>query len=211
MNNILIVGAHYDDAELSCGGAAAKWTEEGKNVYKLTLTDNRTDFKQLNIMVSYEESIAASARASKILGMQEIEEFEPLECSSLKYTTEIMQKVESIIYKYEIDTVFMHYKDDINQDHVEASRITLTAARHCANIFQYQSNGYIFSEPYYPNYFVDISKYIEKKREALAQYGETHNRFGELFQINIERNHVWGYANRCKYAEGFLTIKCIER
>lgn len=210
MKNILIVGAHFDDAELSCGGAAAKWIEEGKNVYKLTLTDNQTDFTQMNIRVSYEDSRAASKRACEILGIREIKEFQPVECSKLQYSKEIMQAVEKIIYDYRIDSVFMHYKDDTNQDHVEASRITLTAARHCENIFQYQSNGYIFAEPYYPNYFVDISDYIEKKKQALLQYGKEHDRFGELFEINIERNHVWGYANRCKYAEGFLAIKYLE-
>ncbi len=211
MNNILIVGAHYDDTELSCGGAAAKWVDEGKTVYKLTLTDNSTDFKQLGVLVSYEDSKAASARACEILGITEITDFQPVECSRLVYSKDIMQRVESVIYQYEIDTVFMHYKDDTNQDHVEASRICLTAARHCDNVFQYQSNGYIFSEPYYPNFFVDISRYINQKKMALEQYSNEHNRFGKLFEVNIERNNVWGYANRCDYAEGFLAIKYIEK
>ena len=33
-NNILIVGAHFDDSELGAGGTAAKLAAEGKNVYK---------------------------------------------------------------------------------------------------------------------------------------------------------------------------------
>lgn len=44
--NVLIIGAHYDDAELGVGGTAAKLAIEGKTVYKLTLTDNETDFRQ---------------------------------------------------------------------------------------------------------------------------------------------------------------------
>ena len=31
MNNILIIGAHYDDTELGCGGTAAKLAAQGKN------------------------------------------------------------------------------------------------------------------------------------------------------------------------------------
>ena len=57
MQNILIVGAHYDDAELGCGGTAAKLAAEGKNVYKLTLTNNVTKFSQMNIHVLYETSV----------------------------------------------------------------------------------------------------------------------------------------------------------
>ena len=62
MKNILIVGAHYDDAELGAGGTAAKLAAEGKNVYKLTLTDNVTKFSQMNINVAYE--IAAGYSSS---------------------------------------------------------------------------------------------------------------------------------------------------
>ena len=55
MKNVLIVGAHYDDTELGAGGTAAKLAAEGKNVYKLTLTDNVTRFAHMNIQVEYAE------------------------------------------------------------------------------------------------------------------------------------------------------------
>jgi LmbE family N-acetylglucosaminyl deacetylase len=56
MNNVLIIGAHFDDAELGAGGTAAKLVSEGKKVYKLTLTDNATKFTQKNINVDYDSS-----------------------------------------------------------------------------------------------------------------------------------------------------------
>jgi len=72
MKNVLIVGAHYDDTELGAGGTAAKLAAEGKNVYKLTLTDNVTRFSQMNINVEYETSVRQSAEACRILGIHEI-------------------------------------------------------------------------------------------------------------------------------------------
>lgn len=211
MQNILIIGAHYDDAELGAGGTAAKLAAEGKNVYKLTLTDNVTRFSHKNINVEYETSVRQSAEACSILGIHEITEFEPVPCTHLVYSTEMMQKIEDVIYKYKIDTVFMHFAHDMNQDHIEASKLCLTAARHCENIFQYQSNGYILDQSFYPTYFVDISDFVDKKIKALECYGEEHNRFNKLFQINVERNHVWGYCNEIEYAEGFLPIKVLLR
>lgn len=211
MKNILIIGAHYDDSELGVGGTAAKFAAEGKNVYKLTLTDNVTRFTHMNINVEYETSVRQSAEACKVLGVTEITDFEPIECTKLIYNTETMQRIENVIYKYNIDTVFMHFDSDMNQDHIEAAKLCLTAARHCDNIFQYQSNGYVLNNEYYPTYFVDISNYVDKKINALEQYGEEHNRFNKLFQINIERNHVWGYSNKVEYAEGFRVIKCLMR
>lgn len=211
MENILIIGAHYDDTELGAGGTAAKLAAEGKNVYKLTLTDNVTRFSHMNINVEYETSLRQSTLACQVLGIHEISEFQPVECTKLVYSTEMMQRIENVIYQYNIDTVFMHFASDMNQDHIEASKLCLTAARHCANILQYQSNGYILNNPFYPTYFVDISNYIQQKIEALNQYGEEHNRFNRLFQINVERNHVWGYANKVEYAEGFVPIKLLIR
>ena len=211
MENILIVGAHFDDAELGAGGTAAKLVHEGKNVYKLTLTDNKTNFEQKNIHVSFDESKVQSAKACDILGVKEIVDFKPVECSRLSYTKEIMQRVESVIYRYNIDTVFIHFGTDMNRDHVSANEICLTAARHCSNILEYQSNGYILDNEFYPTYFVDVSGYIEEKRNALKMYGEEHNRFSRLFETNIERNHIWGYANEVEYAEGFRIVKMLEK
>lgn len=207
MKNILVIGAHYDDAELGAGGTMAKLASEGKNVYKLTLTDNVTKSSHLHINVEYETSVKESALACEVLGVKEVTEFEPVECCQLFYNTEVMQRVEDVIYKYNIDTVFMHYIDDLNQDHISASKICLTAARHCENIFFYQSNLYILPHIFTPTVYFDISDYIDKKREALYKYTGDHNRFNSLFETNIERNHVWGYSNKCEYAEGFVVQK----
>ncbi len=209
MENVLIVGAHFDDAELGAGGTAAKLASEGKNVYKLTLTDNVTKFDAMNINVAYESSRMQSAKACEVLGIKEITDFVPVECSKLEYTQEIMQRVEKYIFDLKIDTIFMHFNADMNTDHVAASRICLTAGRHCKNIIQFQSNGYVLENVYYPTFFVDISDFAEKKRAALACYGSEHNRFDSLFEVSIDRNRVWGYSNKVKYAEGFNIIKML--
>ena len=142
MSNILVIGAHFDDAELGCGGTMAKLAAEGKNVYKLTLTDNVTHFEQRNIHVDMESSLSDSARACAEMKVQEITDFPLIPCNHLTYTTEIMQKIETIIFEKKIDTVFIHYDSDMNQDHIAAAKLSLTASRHCKNVLYYQSNGY---------------------------------------------------------------------
>lgn len=210
MKNVLIIGAHFDDCELGCGGTAAVLASQGCSVYKLTLTDNFTDYGSRNIVVSYEASKEASARACTLLGIEELD-FDYVECNHLKYQTELMQTIERIIEEKHIDTVFIHYEHDLNQDHVEASRLSLTASRHIDNVFFYQSNCYLYSKPFCPTFFVDISSAIEKKIAALKQYGSEHNRFGNMFETNINRNRVWGYGNHAEYAEGFIPVRMIMR
>ena len=211
MKNILIVGAHYDDAELGVGGTALKLAEEGMNVYKLTLTNNVTRSSHLHLDIEYETSLQESANAAAMLKMTELTEFKPIECTQLFYSTETMQQIEDLIYKYNIDTVFTHFKDDANQDHIETSKLCRTAARHCDNLLAYQSNFYILDEPYYPTIFFDISKYIDKKIKSLQQYEGQHDRFSRLFESCIERNKIWGYSNKVAYAEGFQVLKLLNR
>lgn len=207
MQNILVIGAHFDDAELGCGGTMARLAAEGKNVYKLTLTDNVTNFKQMNIHVDLESSRLDSAKACEEMGVREITDFEMVKCNTLAYTTEVMQRVETIIFEKKIDTVFIHFHSDMNQDHIAASSICLTAARHCKNVLYYQSNGYVLNEAFHPTVFFDISNYYETKKKALACYQGDHNRFNRLFDVSLKKAEIWGYANKVAYAEGFVPVK----
>lgn len=65
LQNILVIGAHFDDSELGCGGTMAKLASEGKNVYKLTLTDNVTNFQQMNIHVDMEAVVLIQQKPAR--------------------------------------------------------------------------------------------------------------------------------------------------
>lgn len=208
IKNVLAIGAHYDDVDLGCGGTLAKLKKEyGANVYKLTLTDNVTMFKEMNICVDADSSINCSKKACDILGIEEIITFKPLQCNHLEYSSDIMQLIEHIIFEKEIDTVFIHYKDDINKDHIAAYQLCVTAARYCKNILMYYSNGYLPADQFSPTVFVDISNYFQLKEKALSQYDANHNRFNSLFETVLNRNKVHGYACQVDSAEGFVPIK----
>ena len=208
IKNVLAVGAHYDDVELGCGGTLIKLKKEyGAKIYKLTLTDNVTNFKEMGIFVDAQSSAMCSKKACEILEANEINDFKTVECNHLEYSSEIMQMIERIIFEKNIDTVFIHYKDDINKDHVAAYQICVTAARYCKNIFMYYSNGYLPADQFCPTVFFDISKYVKSKEKALAQYDGDHNRFNSLFETVLIRNKVYGYACQTDYAEGFVPIK----
>lgn len=203
---ILIIGAHFDDSDLAAAGSAAKWAQEGKKVYKLTLTDNNTNFTQKGINVSFDSSVKQSERVAHCLGIEQIDfQYEP--CSELTYSKQVMQRVEKIIYDLQIDTVVIHSPNDANQDHIAAFHICSTAARHCKNILLFNINGYVTRVGFAPNFFVDISDTFELKRQALREYGKEHDRFGSLFNTCLERNKVWGYSIEAKAAEGFEILK----
>ncbi len=215
MEKILVIGAHYDDAELGVGGSMAKWVFESKEVYKMTLSDNETHFNKRGISVSYEDSVIESKKACEVLGVKEITDVPLQKCTKLIFDKYQMQFIEAFIFENKIDTIVLHNIFDIQQDHVHAATISYVAGRYCDRILAYQSNKYILPMDYYPRFYIDITKTIGKKKEALNCYGSSHNRYSQLFDMTIQQNRVWGFQatmrNEEAYAEAFSIIKYVER
>ena len=215
MKRILVIGAHYDDPELGAGGSMARWSAEGKDVYKITLSDNVTSFEKRNIKVEYEDSKRESAEACKVLGVNEVSNFPLQPCTELVFTKEHMQLLESFILDNKIDTVVLHNIIDVQQDHVHAATISYVAGRYCDNLLMYQSNKYVLPTDFYPRYFVDITKTVDLKKKALNCYGHAHNRYQQLFELTITQNRVWGFQTSMDqtetFAEAFSIIKFTER
>ena len=207
--NILAIGAHFDDVELGAGGSLAKFAKEGAKVYKLTLTDNVTQFDAFSINVDEHSSKKYSEESCKVLGITELDGFELQQCNHLKYSPELMQVIEKFILNNNIDTVFIHYSDDVNTDHKAASEICKTAARYCKNILMYSSNGYLPEHQFCPTFFIDITETMDLKKKALSCYKGDHNRFNKLFGIIYKKNEVYGYACQCEYAEAFVPLKIL--
>ena len=213
MQKILAIGAHFDDVELGAGGTLAKLVKNGAKVYKLVLTDDVTNFDQKKIKTDFESSRNEGESAAKILGLNQIKPSRYEKCTELEFNSINMQLVEKIIFDYEIDTVFTHFLSDIQQDHVEASKISYVAARYCKRVLFYQSNRYILPKDFYPRIFFDITKEINKKIKALNCFSKDHDRFGKLFQQTIKQNEVWGYqsilSSKKSFAEGFVPLKMV--
>lgn len=211
MEKILVIGAHYDDAELGAGGAMAKWVEEGNKVYKMTLSDNVTNFDARGIHVNYEDSVTESHKACEVLGVEEVLNIPIQKCTELEWNKKQMQAIESFVLDNKIDTILLHNIFDIQQDHVHAATISYVAGRYCKRILSYQSNKYILPMDYYPRFYVDITKTVQKKIDALNCYGTSHNRYSQLFDMTIKQNRVWGFQatmnNDEAYAEAFSVIK----
>lgn len=205
--NVLIVGAHYDDSELGAGGTASRLMREGHKVYKITLTDTVVQSDDMKLDISNERARENSRNACLALGGVVEIDFPLQPYGNLAYTQEYMQMMEHVIMDKEIDTVFFHFADDYNTDHLEAHKICKTAARHCKNLLMYQSNPYIIYEHFCPNLYIDISATVDMKRAALDCYDAEHDRWGHLFSTNVQRNEVWGYGNHTRFAEGFRVIK----
>lgn len=182
-NQILIIVAHGDDEVLGCGGTIAKHSSQGDQVHLLIVSDGESAReKDKEIISKIDKRIEATKKAGEILGIKSFN-FLGLSDNRLdKYQRlEIIKSIESFIKKINPEIIYTHHFGDLNIDHEIVFESVATACRPYQNnnvkkIFSFEvlsstewqlnTNTKIFM----PNYFVNISKFIINKKEAMKCY-----------------------------------------
>lgn len=209
---VLAIGAHFDDIELGCGGTLAKHIEEGDEVYMLVITDSEYADYNGAVLRSKQVALKEGKRAAEILGVEN----DNLMCwgyktKKVKYNVELIERINKIIDRLNIDTVYTHWIHDIHQDHSAIGRATLNAARHVPRILMYRSNWYTTDIPFRKSFFVDISSFIDQKIKALWAHRTEYKNQGEdwiNFVKHQSRNS--GIEMETEYAEAFEIIRYLR-
>ncbi len=130
---------------------------------------------------------------------------------------EIIKNIEKHIKDFRPNEIFTHWHSDANIDHRIAYEATITASRPVYNfkinlIASYEvlsSTEWNFRESFNPNYFEDITKYIDNKIEAIKLYKDElrpypHSRsVKSIRSLSNYRGVQAGYKN----AEAFHIIR----
>lgn len=183
---ILILAAHPDDEVLGCGGTLARFADRGTTVHVAFLADgvfSRTG----DIGVQKAELSArrvAAQKACGILGVKSVffGEFPDNRMDTIALL-DIIKPIETLIAKYQPDTIFTHHAGDVNIDHRRIHEAVVTACRpqsgssvktllsfEVPSSTEWQLPG---SAPVFaPNWFVDISGTLERKLAALDAYSD---------------------------------------
>ena len=183
---ILVVAAHPDDEVLGCGGTIARHADEGDEVYVLIVAEGATS-RQLNrnrIQASSELSnLAKSAQqAGTILGARDVEllDLPDNRLDSLD-RLDLIKTIEERLNIYLPQVVYLHHAGDVNVDHRRLHEAVVTACRptpgqsvlrllsfEVVSSTEWQTPG--SAPPFRPNWFVDITEHLQRKREALLAY-----------------------------------------
>lgn len=210
--NILAIGAHFDDIELGCGGTLLKHMAEGDEVYMLVVTGS--GYKDYNGKVIREDNVALEEgkKAVSILGITPDHLIlGGFETQRVSYSVELIEKINEIIDKFKIDTVYTHWIHDVHQDHSAVGRTTLNAARHVPRILMYRSNWYATPASFRDHFMVDISSYIEIKIKAIRAHETEYKKFGEKWiEFVKHQNRNSGIEMETEYAEAFEIVRYLH-
>ena len=200
---ILALGAHPDDVELGSAGLIARYADSGAEVYVAVMSRCDDQFDE-----SEKDTLIGECRgAANILGISEtfIHDFTNKELP--EHRIEIMDIYNGYQSELNPDLILIPFLDDPHQDHSAVAYSAVRTFRGNETILQYEilrHGSYTFM----PTLFVDISKYIEKKIEALNCYKSQMKRRAyfdeETFKALAKTR---GAQSGYNYAEGFVIYK----
>jgi len=218
MAKILVIAAHMDDEILGMGGTIARHVTAGDDV-TVCIACKRAYNHQFDPQVVQEEKDAA-IRAAKVLGYEDVRFLDLRDELLDDRLLDVIVPLEQCVSEVMPAVVYTHHRGDSNQDHravFQASFIACRAlSRHkVPRILAYEVPSSTDIAPpfpeyaFQPNFYVNITAYLERKIEALKMYSRElrefpHPRSAQGIEVLA---HKRGMEVGFRAAEAFVLIR----
>ena len=181
-NNVLVVIAHPDDAELGAGGSVARWVQDGAVVRVIVCTNGDKGTKDgVSPLKLAQIREAEQLAASKALGVKETV-FLRHRDGELEDERAFRNQIAFLIRHFRPDTIVTHdpwrphYQHPDHQAVGHAVFKSVVYARDdnflpelaLAGIHAHHTNALLYTNAFAPNFFVDIESVFEKKINAIG-------------------------------------------
>lgn len=222
-----VVAAHPDDEVLGCGGTISRITQQGDEAYILILGEGVTSRYSRKEQVpggDLKELRGHARTAASLMGIREVNfgRFRDNRFDQVPLL-DVIKEVSCWIEEWQPAVIYTHHPGDLNIDHLITFRAVLTATRPLKGCpveelytFEVPSStewSFQHIEPAFrPNVFVDITKSIDTKIEAMEVYTSErrpfpHPRSPEALRAFARR---WGSVVGRDYAEAFELIRWVR-
>ena len=222
-NSVLVVAAHPDDEAIGCFGTLLNHYKLGDKINIIFLTDGVSSRGKSE--KNKERRKKNCLKVLSALGLKKNNVFfldYPDNMLDTVPLLDVIKDIEEIKQKIKPNILYTHFSNDLNIDHRIAYQAAVTASRPTTNetvkkIFCFEilsstewsdKNKQIFS----PNYFVDISKFINKKIKALKIYDKEIKKSPNARSLENIKNHAStrGSTIGTYYAEAFFVERIQE-
>ena len=224
--DILAIGVHPDDVELSCSGTILKHISLGKSCAILDLTKG-----ELGTRGSAELRTVEAENSAKVLGLTFREQLD-LKDVFFENNEYSIKEICKVIRACQPEIILANAIDDRHPDHGRAAKLIADACFYAGlSKIETQLNGvkqaawrpkalyhYIQDQYIHPDFVVDVTEYAEKKRESIMCFSsqffdpksaepQTPISSPEFIESLFAKMSIWGRAIGVKYAEGFTVAR----
>lgn len=217
--NVLVVSPHPDDETLGAGGTICRYVEEGNDVFWLNVTTMRNSGLFTEDMMQHREK-----QIQNVINFYGIKKYYQLDFPTTKLekieTSQAIKEISKIISEVKPEVIILPDYNDAHSDH----KYVFDWCYACTKTFRYPYVKQVLTmeilsetdfgrpeNPFLPNYYVDISNYMNNKLEALKIYDT------ELGEPPFPRSlknvealaSLRGSSAGVMYAEAFRMIKYV--
>jgi N-acetylglucosamine malate deacetylase 1 len=222
MNKVAVIAPHPDDETLGCGGTLLKHKSNNDEIHWIIATNMQTSEGYDDIVIK--ERNDEIQKVGTLFGFDSISKLNlPTTKVDEHGMSELVAKISSVINKIKPNIIYLPFKSDVHSDH----KYIFEASYSCTKSFRYPFIEKIYmmetlsetefslstkEDSFVPNVFVDISKYMDKKIEAIKIYeNEIHDHPFPRSEKNIKALATYrGAIANCEYAESFMLVKEIK-
>lgn len=177
--NLLIIAPHADDEILGVGGTIAKYVDDGHKVYVCIVTSGHPTMFPESCLKELRREVS---RVHEFLGIENTFFLEfPAVLLKEVPMPELNAKLLKLINDLEPNMVFLPHYGDMHSDHRIVSSAAMVGLRpinshKVLEIYSYETlsetewNIPSVKNVFLPNTWVDITKYLDKKLEAMGMY-----------------------------------------
>jgi len=217
--NILAIGCHPDDLEIACGGTLAKYAQQGHKVFMCNLANGNMGHKIIQPNELRDIRRKEAQKAAAIIGAESL----TLDIGDFlvnNWNEDDEDKLIDIIRYTKPDVIITHNTQDYMRDHIQASEFAFNAS-FVATAPHRKTKLSVFDTivpiiymdtlagvDFMPTEYVDISKTIDIKLEAIAchesqiKWMRDHDKIDFLDFVTICSKYR-GLQCGVAYAEGF--------
>lgn len=205
---VVVVGAHPDDPESSCGGTMARYSDLGHEVFAVYLTRGEAGIKGKTADEAAAIRTAEAERACQILKVR------PIFAGQVDGETEVnarrYQEFRELIEPQKPDVVFAPWPIDSHRDHRAASLLSYDVWEHGGRRFELYYTEVDLGEQtsnFHPTHYIDIKPVLDRKRKAcLAHVSQDPGSFYGRYHEPMQRFRGMEYG--CQAAEAFVSALC---
>ncbi len=212
--DVLAIGAHPDDVEMSVGGILVKLASIGYRTAVLDLT--RGEMGTRGTAAVREKEAAEAARILRVVVRENLE----LPDSQVWCDDQSRGLMVRALRRLRPRMVLTHHWEDPHPDHVQTSQIVREAS-HLAGLAKYDAQAgqerhrpaslayFLFPRTVVPSFVVDISDFFAQKMEAILAHGsQLHDpKRKELETIYSDSEFLPRLEDRFRYYGSLISAK----
>lgn len=179
MKKILVIAPHPDDETIGCGGTLLKHKDNGDEISCAIMTKLRSGPHVDEKLVKIKQQEIEKVKKIYQFKYYNALNYQPSELDKQPFNSLVLE-ISNLFNKIKPEIIYIPYINDVHTDHQVVAKAVISSSKWFRsnsikeiNMYETLSEtnfNFLVKNAFSPNFFVEITKYLEKKMEICKCY-----------------------------------------